>query len=366
MKRIFVCVSNDVYNDNRVKKTCTSLYKFGLEVHLLCLKSKYNTPNPYSNFVLHPIKHIFKKNFPYYAELNIRIFFSLLFKPLDIIWANDLDTLLGCFLVSKLRNKPIIYDSHEMFCQVAELQDNPKAQKVWLGLEKFMLPKLKYVITVCEPIKDYFKERYNIEAKIVRNIPLQEANNSFVKTFPMKEKIIVWQGATNIDRSLEDIVLAMKNIEAKLYIMGRGDIIKELEKIITANNLENKVILTGRLTFEQMMAYTKRASIGLSLDRPTNENYRISLPNKIFEYINTSTPIICTPLPEIKKIVEKYNVGCFIQEPTMKNISQTINSVINNNELLQTWSNNSLLAQKDLSWQNEEKAIFEIIQQINK
>lgn len=365
MKTIFVCVSNDVYNDNRVKKTCHSLNKFGLKVHLLCLKSKYNQGQKQADFVLHPIKRIFKKNFPYYAELNIRIFFTLLFKRLDIIWANDLDTLLGCFIVGKLRRKPIIFDSHEMFCQVAELQDNPKAQKVWLCLEKFMLPKLKYVITVCNPIKDYFKNKYNIEAKVVRNIPLQNTETE-VKNFPMKEKIIVWQGATNIDRSLEDIVLAMKDIDAKLYIMGSGDVIKDLEKIVLDNNLKNKVVLTGRLTFEQMMSYTKRASVGLSLDRPTNENYRISLPNKIFEYINTATPIVCTPLPEIKNIVEKYNVGCFINEPTKENISKTLNSILNNNELLQTFSNNSIIAQKELSWENEQETIFDMLKQIIK
>lgn len=365
MKTIFVCVSNDVYNDNRVRKTCHSLSEFGLRVHLLCLKSKYNQGQKQTDFVLHPIKRVFKKNFPYYAELNIRIFFTLLFKRLDIIWANDLDTLLGCFIVGKLRRKPIIFDSHEMFCQVAELQDNPKAQKVWLCLEKFMLPKLKYVITVCNPIKDYFKNNYNIEAKVVRNIPLQNKETE-VKNFPMEEKIIVWQGATNIDRSLEDIVLAMKDIDAKLYIMGSGDVIKNLEKIVSENNLKNKVILTGRLTFEQMMSYTKRASIGLSLDRPTNENYRISLPNKIFEYINTATPIVCTPLPEIKNIVEKYNVGCFINEPTKENISKTLNSILNNNELLQTFSNNSIIAQKELSWENEQETIFDILKQIIK
>lgn len=365
MKTIFVCVSNDVYNDNRVRKNSHSLSEFGLRVHLLCLKSKYNQGQKQADFVLHPIKRIFKKNFPYYAELNIRIFFTLLFKRLDIIWANDLDTLLGCFIVGKLRRKPIIFDSHEMFCQVAELQDNPKAQKVWLCLEKFMLPKLKYVITVCDPIKDYFKNNYNIEAKVVRNIPLQNKETEG-KNFPMKEKIIVWQGATNIDRSLEDIVLAMKDIDAKLYIMGSGDVIKDLEKIVSENNLKNKVILTGRLTFEQMMSYTKRASVGLSLDRPTNENYRISLPNKIFEYINTATPIVCTPLPEIKNIVEKYNVGCFINEPTKENISKTLNSILNNNELLQTFSNNSIIAQKELSWENEQETIFDILKQIIK
>ncbi len=364
MKKVFVCVSNDLYNDNRVKKTCNSLYKYGLEVHVLCVNSKYNHKNQYQNFVLHPLKRVFKKNIFFYAELNIRIFFFLLFGRFDMVWANDLDTLLGCFLASKIRKKDIIYDSHEMFCQLAELQNNPSAKKVWLNIEKFILPHLKYVITVSSTIKDYFKKNYNIEAKIVKNIPPSTTKQTFAKTFPLKEKIIVWQGAINIDRSIEDMVLAMKEIDATLYIMGRGDIVKKIKTIIKNNNLEGKVILTGRLGFEEMMSHTQKASIGLSLDRPTNENYKISLPNKIFEYIYSATPIICTPLPEIKKVVEKYNIGCFIQEPTRENIIKTINNVLQNDELLQQWSNNCLVAKKELSWQNEEKEIFGILKQI--
>ncbi|MDY6402550.1 MAG: glycosyltransferase family 4 protein, partial [Bacteroidales bacterium] len=201
MKRIFVSVSNDVYNDNRVKKTCRSLNSYGLDVHVLCKKSLECNNSSKTFYKTHPIKFFFKRNFLYYAELNTKLFFKLIFKRIDILWANDLDTLLPLFIISKLRNKPLIYDSHELFTQVPELNTNPFAKKIWLFIEKHTVPKLKYVITVCNPIKDYFKKEYNIEAKVVRNIPLYNENNQISKHYPLKEKIIVWQGAANIDRS---------------------------------------------------------------------------------------------------------------------------------------------------------------------
>lgn len=366
MKRIFVSVSNDVYNDNRVKKTCRSLNSYGLDVHVLCKKSLECNNSSKTFYKTHPIKFFFKRNFLYYAELNTKLFFKLIFKRIDILWANDLDTLLPLFIISKLRNKPLIYDSHELFTQVPELNTNPFAKKIWLFIEKHTVPKLKYVVTVCDPIKDYFKKEYNIEAKVVRNIPFYDKNNQTGKHYPLKEKIIVWQGAANIDRSLEDLVLAMKEIDAKLIIMGRGDIIPTLEQEIKNNDLEDKVFLLGRLSFEEMMEQTRKATIGLSLDRPTNENYKISLPNKIFEYINAATPMLCTPLQEIKRVVEKYNVGKFIENPNRNNLINSINQILNDNEELQKMSNNCLIAQKELTWQNEEKEIFSILDKITK
>lgn len=366
MKRIFVSVSNDVYNDNRVKKTCRSLNSYGLDVHVLCKKSLECNNSSKTFYKTHPIKFFFKRNFLYYAELNTKLFFKLIFKRIDILWANDLDTLLPLFIISKLRNKPLIYDSHELFTQVPELNTNPFAKKIWLFIEKHTVPKLKYVITVCNPIKDYFKKEYNIEAKVVRNIPLYNESNQIRKHYPLKEKIIVWQGAANIDRSLEDLVLAMKEIDAKLIIMGRGDIIPTLKQEIKNNNLEDKVFLLGRLPFEEMMEQTRKATIGLSLDRPTNENYKISLPNKIFEYINAATPLLCTPLQEIKNIVEQYSVGKFIENPDSINLINSINHLLNNNDELQKMSDNCLIAQKELSWQKEEKEIFDILDTITK
>lgn len=366
MKRIFVSVSNDVYNDNRVKKTCRSLNSYGLDVHVLCKKSLECNNSSKTFYKTHPIKFFFKRNFLYYAELNTKLFFKLIFKRIDILWANDLDTLLPLFIISKLRNKPLIYDSHELFTQVPELNTNPFAKKVWLFIEKHTVPKLKYVLTVCNPIKEYFKKEYGINARVVRNIPLYKEENQAAKSYPLEEKIIVWQGAANIDRSLEDLVLAMKEIDAKLFIIGRGDIIPTLRKEIEDNNLEDKVSLLGRLPFEKMMEYTRKATIGLSLDRPTNENYKISLPNKIFEYINAATPVLCTPLQEIKTIVEQYNIGVFIESPNKDNLVKNINNLLNSNDSLQSMSNNCLSAQKDLSWQKEEKEIFNILEEIEK
>ncbi|MBR1769101.1 MAG: glycosyltransferase [Bacteroidales bacterium] len=364
MKKIFVSVSNDVYGDNRVKKTCRSLSNYGLEVHLLCKYSPACADAESDFYRLLPLKCFFKKNVFFYAEFNLRLFFSLLFKPIDVLWANDLDTLLALFVVSKLRRKPLIFDSHELFTQVAELNYNPFAKKVWTLIERSILPKLKYVVTVCQPIKEYFKNKYNIEAAVVRNIPLYKEENQQPKHYPLEEKFIVWQGATNIDRSLEDLVTAMKDVDAKLYIMGQGDVLNSLRRQVKENHLKEKVIITGRLNFEQMMTYTRKASLGLSLDRPTNKNYEISLPNKIFEYINSATPILATPLCEIRNIVETYEVGEFIEEPTPKNIAKRINELLSDENKLQRLSDNCLKAQKELSWQREEKSVFDILDKI--
>ena len=92
-------------------------------------------------------------------EYNLRLFFFLLCRRFDIYHSNDLDTLLPMWLTSFIFKKKLVYDSHEYFLGVPEIQNRYFVKKVWSSIESFIFPKLKYVFTVNESISDlYFKD----------------------------------------------------------------------------------------------------------------------------------------------------------------------------------------------------------------
>lgn len=369
--KVLVSVSDDLYNDNRVLKTCKSLEKYGLSVTVICKRATKKRKSQNADFSLkYPtlktirLRFLFRKNVFYYAELNVRLFFNLLFKRFDVLWANDLDTLLANYLVSRLRRKPLIFDSHEMFCYVAELRVGSIQQRVWLGLERVIVPHLKYITTVCKPIKQYFFDKYKVNAEIIRNIPPYSEDNQIRKNYPIKEKYIIWQGSTNIDRGLEELVECMQDVDCKLYICGMGDIFPLLKNLIEKYDLCDKVFLLGKLPYEKMIEKTKNATLGISIDKPTNRNYAISLPNKIFEYINSAVPVLYSPLSEIKRIEDKFRCGVEVVSYQPLELAKQINELINNDDLLQKLSDNCLVAQKQLNWQKEEKTLFNLLDKI--
>lgn len=363
-----VSVINDLVTDNRVNKTCLTLIECGYTVVLIGRKLPNSLPLPHWNFKTVRMVLLFKKGFLFYLFFNIRLFFKLLFVKSSLLFANDLDTLLPNYLVSKLKRIPLVYDSHELFCEVPELIHSPIKKKIWLSIEKRIVPKLKNCITVNYSIAKIFEKKYNVNFKAVRNIP-DTPKNFIAKTkqqlnLPLNKKIILLQGAgINIDRGAEELVEAMEFIEnALLLIIGSGDVWDILKLKIKNKKLQPKILLIEKLPKVELMHYTFNADLGISIDKNTNLNYYYSLPNKIFDYIHAQLPILASRLPEIENIILRYNIGTFIDNHNPQHIAQKINELLNSNTYAE-YRNNTLNVTNELNWQNEKLKLIEVIKQ---
>ncbi len=359
MSKIIISVTNDLISDNRVHKVATSLQQAGFDVLLVGSKLK-NSPKLTRKYATKRIKLIFGKSFLFYAEFNLKLFLYLFFHKTDILLSNDLDTLLANFLVSKLKKKKIIYDSHELYTEVPELINRPKVQKIWLKIEGFCLPEIKNSYTVCQSISDYYNKKYGINMQVVRNVPVCKKNE--IKKKKSDKKIILYQGVLNIGRGLEEIINTMLYLDDfKLVIIGDGDIKKELEDMVKKQNLGKKVVFLGRKKLEELYKYTIQANLGISIEKNMGLNYYYALPNKIFDYIQAEVPILCADLPEMKKIVKKYDIGEILNSHNPKEIAEQIKSIFANKQQFMNWKKNIKIAKSELCWQKEEKILLKVI-----
>lgn len=371
MKKAVVSVINDLVTDQRVDRTCRALHKAGYEV-LLVGRIKKDSPEinerPYQT---KRFRLWWDKGPLFYAAYNLRLFFFLLFNHFDLYFSNDLDTLLPNFLVSRLKKKPILYDSHELFTETPEVIHRKFVKRTWELIEKSILPRLDIMITVNNSIAGIFHDRYGIGVKVVRNIPdRSKTEHSRKKSrqdlgLPVDKKILILQGAgINIQRGAEELVEAMRytNENILLLIIGGGDVFEILKGMIIQYHLEEKVIIKGKLPYAELIQYTMNADLGLTLDKDTNLNYRFSLPNKIFDYIHAGIPVLASPLPELKAIIDKYGVGKTILTHEPRHISEKIEEMLGDPKNTEIWKLNLQRAALALNWENEEKVLMDILE----
>ena len=296
----------------------------------------------------------FEKGKLFYAEYNIRLFFYLFFKKMHCIGAIDLDTILPCYFISKIKKVKKVYDAHELFCEMKEIATRPAIYKAWKKIERFTVPKFKYGYTVNQPIADEFKKMYGVNYEVIRNIALLRAINLTQK----KEKFILYQGAVNEGRSFETLIPAMKDVNCKLIICGDGNFMQQAQQLVTTNNLQDKVIFKGKIKPDELRTVTQQAYIGITLfDDKGLSNY-YSLANRFFDYLHAGIPQLCVSYPVYKEINDKYQIAVLVNDISSKNLAIQLNNLLENEVVYEQLQQNCLKAREDLNWQQEEKKLL--------
>ncbi|WP_299670186.1 glycosyltransferase [uncultured Polaribacter sp.] len=360
MKKIIISVTSDLSTDQRVAKVCNSLFNNGFDVLLIGRKLKNSKPLE-RKYKTKRFQLFFNTGFLFFAEFNFRLFCYLLFKKKDILLANDLDTLLPNYLISSIQNKKIVFDSHELFPEIPELVNRPNIKKVWLNLEKWIVPKIKNNYTVCNSIATFYKLAYNVNFETILNLPSKkEIQKGELSLETNGKKIILYQGAINIGRGLELLIETMDFLNNHiLIIIGNGDMYSVLKEKVAQKKLDHTVFFLGTMLPNELHKITPLADLGISLEEDLGLNYRFALPNKIFDYIQAEVPILVSNLPEMKQVVLDYHVGEIVRNRAPKKLATQIKQLLEKD-----FTKELKVAKTKLIWEQQEEKLLSIFKNL--
>lgn len=370
MKKAVLTVISDISTDQRVIKQAELLRENGFDVTVIGREIRGIRDLPTSRTGQIRLKVPFAKGPLMYAAFNLRLFFSLLGRKADLYIANDLDTLLPSFLVSKLFRRPLIYDSHEYFTGQHGLAERRFSFYVWKRLEGFLLPRIRWMITVSKSIADLYEREYGVKPVVVRNASPSAANISPRTRNEAGAKegdmLAVFQGSgINPGRGAEELIEAMALTRGvKLLVIGSGDVYDEVMRLATEKGVSEKVKFMPRMPWEEMMSYTLSCDAGLSLDKDTCINQRYSLPNKVFDYISAGIPVIASPLPEVSALVSEFGCGILLTDVTPSEIAAKLMLLKNDASLLASLKNNAVAAAPELTWEKEKIAEQDLFRRV--
>jgi len=305
----------------------------------------------------------------FYLKFTIILSFRLVFTKTDFIFAEDVYTLPFAVIFSKLKNSRVFYDSREIYSNLAGLNKRKNLQAFWAWIEKKFIKAVELTITTGEMDSEFLEKKYNLTRTIViRNLPFAadvKCSFDFRKHLLLGKgtKILLYQGVILHGRGLMIIFDVMKELkDCVLVILGDGEHKEFYQALAHQEHIEDRVFFFGKIEQSELLEYTSGADIGLAIIENLSLSYYFALPNKMFEYIFCGVPVLVSNLPQMKSIVDKYQVGICVNADNKDEIVSRINNLLNNNELRKQLKENCQIAAKELNWNVEINKLFDRIE----
>lgn len=365
MKSIVFTVTNDLNYDQRMDRICSTLAEAGYQVTLVGFSKATSKPLIPKSYEQVRLNLAFTKGKLFYLEYNFRLFWWLLSSRFDIYGAIDLDTLLPHFLISKWRKKPCVHDAHEYFTELPEIANRPLIKKTWEKLAQWLLPRVKLNYTVCQSIAMELSEKYRQPYEVIRNVPVVLLQQNISPEMESKRPVFIYQGALNKGRGIEQMMEAIGQVDAELWLVGEGDLSSQLRLLADTFTWADKIKFWGYAEPEKLKHLTASAFAGLNLVSNEGKSYYYSLSNKFFDYINAGIPQVTMNYPEYKMLNDQYNIALTIPELNTEMLIDAMKLLLNNPNLYNQLKANTATAIMDLNWEKEKTKLIEFYARVS-
>jgi glycosyltransferase involved in cell wall biosynthesis len=360
-KKVIIGITGNIISDQRIIRIAGTLAEEGYRVVVYYrhfFKFRKVESDARFTFETRPVRSAFNSGILFYAWYNILLFVKLLFIKTDYLYAVDSDTLPSFTLLSLIRRRPMVFDSHEYFSEVPELLHSPLKKRIWDIVTRLGVKRSAARMTVGPELAVLLEKRYGKPFACIRNVPVMKPLNEVIKP---TRPVILYQGALNAGRELEMLIDTMKRLpEFDCILAGEGDLSKQLRDRAEGSG---NISFAGLLSPGALAGLTLKCFAGYNLLVPESLSYYYSLSNKYFDYMHAGVPSISSRLPEYMALNKEHECGaCIGNSPD--ELSGLLRSWLSDETHYRKLKENAIIAARKLNWENERKLLINLFKAI--
>ena len=304
------------------------------------------------------------------AWTHLLVLLALLRSRPDVLHAHDVNVLPTVWLASRLLRVPLVYDAHE----VSTGREGYRSRRcVVAAVERCLMARSAATITTTDSRARFFARAYGIARPLVlhdrpRLVNPQRDEDRLRRELGLTRPwpIVLYQGGLQPGRGLEGLITAMARVpEAYLVFVGGGSLANRLREQVRASGLSARVHFVPTVGLEQLPAYTASADIGVQPIENTCLNHFTTDSNKLFEYVSAGLPVVASALPEITRIVRRYELGVLVKAGNVDELAEAIRTLVDDVGMRARFRANALEAAEALSWDGQEKALVDLYRGIS-
>ena len=309
-------------------------------------------------------KNIFFHKLPFVKNRLIRVLTSwiiaippLVLKNYKVIHFHDPELIFAA-PVWKIFGKKVIYDVHENYSKHLEVKSYiPKRLKpIIFKIIKFIENNFsKFVDSIVVVHKDLNKDLNKLNKHtVVSNAPILDYQ--FVPQ--ERKKQFCYLGAITEERGIYQIGKILNELNIKYVLAGSFKEESFKKKMLSLNNVE----FVGWIDNDEKIDIISQSICGCCTFLPI-EHHLISNPNKIYEYLNYGTPVLCSDFDSYKEVISEDQEFIFYTEILNKDKTEdTIKKIINlsNEEINQFGLKGNQFIKRNYNWDIEGKKLKNI------
>lgn len=275
--------------------------------------------------------------------------------------------LLGPLL--KANGKIVIFDAHEDFPK--QLKYKPYLNKntarilgvIASFIERILLSRFDAIVAATPFIKEKFSNG-GLESIDVNNYPTLNEFSDVSSMSTKRDAVCYVGGITKVRGVLEDVD-AMAAVRPEITLDLAGNFTEpSYQKEVESSLGWRKVNFHGWLGRDDILTLLAKSKAGLVTLHPI-ANYLDALPVKMFEYMASGIPVICTDIPLWKNIVEQEQCGISVDPFNSQEIAAAIERIIGDPILAaEMGANGRRAVVEKYNWSNEELKLLALYEEL--
>jgi len=367
IKKIVHLTSAHPRSDTRIFiKECTSLSKAGYEVVLIVADGKGDEIK--NNIrIIDVNKQGSQSKLNRIFKLRYLVYQAALKENGELYHFHDPE-LISVGLKLKKVGKKVIYDIHEDLPRQALAKDYiPRFLRVPLSAvieyyENRSVKKFNAAITATPFINHRFL-KLNPNSVNINNFPII-GELAMLEASKEKEKAICFVGGIDRQRGVKQLIEATALCNVKLFLVGTFSSI-DFKNEMKALPAWKNVIEYGQLSRKEVAEIMSKSICGAVTFLPI-PNHCNAQPNKMFEYMSASLPVLCSDFPLWKEIIEGNKCGICVDPENPASIAEGIKKIVSDVNIMNQMGRNSHNAIiHKYNWEIESKKLINLYINLN-
>lgn len=239
----------------------------------------------------------------------------------DVVHAVDLDCFLPALAAKRWLGAALVYDIFDFYAPMIAVRLPSVIREAMTRLERRLALRADLVILPDASRAEFFGERPPSRIVEIMNVPEERP----VTTRPHALFTVFYGGQIARDRGIPELVRACEAVGARLVVAGHGPDERVLVPYVESSPAAEFI---GNLSYDEVLSWTASSDVIAALYDPALPNNRRASPNKLYEAMMLSKPVLTNEGILVGDFVKDEGLGAVARYGDVDSVRQALEGLM--------------------------------------